>query len=219
MSGAHLLEQSILNNKGISSKQLKLCWYTHYIPCVTKFLIFCWGCGTPIAQTPNINHQYITEVRLCTSPDFLTTQVWWTTNFSKLKAGGEYYLPQHTRAVFDLAKRCINAIMFTKTPIPIILNVRYSIVDEAVRVSIDTHTGHFWSAVIAVHTLSVCWFRWFLYLDIDPHIWEAWMFCVWFDDSHSVLWYWLHRIIYIVSTWVHCPLRMIASQRLSNSYL
>jgi len=41
-------------------------------------------------------------------------------NIPQPKAGGDYNVPQHQKATFEVAKRSMEAIIFTKTPWPII---------------------------------------------------------------------------------------------------
>jgi len=47
------------------------------------------------------------------------------------QAGGDHNVPQHQKATFEVAKRCREAIVFTKTPWPIISDEKYSMVDKA----------------------------------------------------------------------------------------
>jgi hypothetical protein len=47
------------------------------------------------------------------------------------KAAGDNNIPQHKKATFEVAKRFKEAIIFEKTPWPIISDEVYSMVDEA----------------------------------------------------------------------------------------
>jgi len=47
------------------------------------------------------------------------------------EAGGDHNVPQHPYATFEVVKRFVEAIIFTKTPWPIISDEMYWIVDEA----------------------------------------------------------------------------------------
>ena len=51
--------------------------------------------------------------------------------------GGDYSVPQHQKATFQVAKRFMEAIVFTKTPWPIISDEKYSIVDAARKLAIE----------------------------------------------------------------------------------
>jgi hypothetical protein len=59
-------------------------------------------------------------------------------NVSQQKpGGGDHNIPQHHKAMFEVAKRFMEAIEFTKTPWPIISDEKYSMVDEAWRLAIE----------------------------------------------------------------------------------
>ena len=51
--------------------------------------------------------------------------------------GGGHNVPQHQTATFDVAKRFMEAIVFTKSPCPIISDEKYSMVDEAWQLAIE----------------------------------------------------------------------------------
>ena len=53
------------------------------------------------------------------------------------KASGDHNVPQHQKATFEVAKRFMEAIVFTKTPWPIISDEKYSMVDEAWKLAIE----------------------------------------------------------------------------------
>jgi len=50
---------------------------------------------------------------------------------SQPKVSGDHNIPQHHKATFEVAKLFVEAIIFTKTPWPIISDEKYSMVDEA----------------------------------------------------------------------------------------
>jgi hypothetical protein len=52
-------------------------------------------------------------------------------NVPQPKAGGEHNVPHHQKATFEVAKRFMETIVFTKIPWPIISDEKYSMVDEA----------------------------------------------------------------------------------------
>jgi len=55
------------------------------------------------------------------------------------KASAVQNVPQHQKATFDVAKRFMEAIVFTKTPWPIISDDKYSMVEEAWKLAIGAH--------------------------------------------------------------------------------
>jgi len=58
--------------------------------------------------------------------------------------------------MFELAKQFIEAIVFTKTPWPIISNEKYLMVDEAWQLAIEAHNRQQPLAGAPVGTLSIC---------------------------------------------------------------
>jgi len=72
------------------------------------------------------------------------------------KAGGDYNVPQHHKATFEIAKRFMDAIAFTKTPWPIISDVKYSMVDEALQLAIEAQDCKRALAGAPVGIPSVC---------------------------------------------------------------
>jgi hypothetical protein len=58
-------------------------------------------------------------------------------NVPQPKAGGDHNVPQHQKATFDVAKRVMEAIIFTKTPWPIISDEKYLMVDEGSELAIE----------------------------------------------------------------------------------
>jgi len=58
-------------------------------------------------------------------------------NVPQPKAGGDYNVWQHQMATFEVAKLFMEAIVFTKTPWPIISDEKYSMVDRAWKVAIE----------------------------------------------------------------------------------
>ena len=53
------------------------------------------------------------------------------------KAGGDHNIPQHQKATFEVAKQFMEAIVFTKTPWPIISDEMYSMVDKTWQLAIE----------------------------------------------------------------------------------
>ena len=57
-------------------------------------------------------------------------------NVPQPQAGRDHNLPEHQKETFEVAKRFMEAIVFTKTPWPIISDEKYSMVDEAWKLGI-----------------------------------------------------------------------------------
>jgi len=89
------------------------------------------------------------------------------------KAGGDHNVLQHQKATFEVVKRFMEAIVFTKTPWPSITDEKYSMVDEAWQLAIEAQD---WQRVLAgapVGTPSVCQLPGGSSLKIDPQTREA----------------------------------------------
>ena len=71
-------------------------------------------------------------------------------------ASGDHNVPQHQKATCELAKRFMEAIVFTKTPWPIISDEKYSMVDEAWKQAIEAQDRQWALAGAPVGTPSVC---------------------------------------------------------------
>ena len=72
------------------------------------------------------------------------------------KAGGDHNVPQHQKATFQVAKRFMEAIVYTKTPSPVISNEKYSMIDEAWQLAIEAQNRQQALADAPVRTLCVC---------------------------------------------------------------
>jgi len=77
-------------------------------------------------------------------------------NISQPNAGGDHNIPQHQNATFEVAKRFMEAIVFTKTPWPIISDGKYSMVDEAWKLAIEAQDRQRALAGAPVDTPAVC---------------------------------------------------------------
>jgi len=77
-------------------------------------------------------------------------------NVPQPKAGGDYKVLQHQKATFEVPKRFMEAIVFTKTPWPIISDEKYSMVDEAWKLAIEARDRQPALAGAPVATQSVC---------------------------------------------------------------
>jgi hypothetical protein len=87
--------------------------------------------------------------------------------------GGDHNVPQHQKATFEVAKRFMEAIVFTKTPWPIISDEKYSMVDEAWQLAIEAQDRQRPLAVAPVGAPSVCQLPGDPSLKIDPLTREA----------------------------------------------
>jgi hypothetical protein len=63
--------------------------------------------------------------------------------------GGDHNVPQHQKATFEVAKRFMEAILFTQTPWPIISDEKYSMVDKASQLAIEAQDRQ-WALVLGV---------------------------------------------------------------------
>jgi len=94
-------------------------------------------------------------------------------NVPQPKAGGDYNVSQHQMATFEVAKRFMEAIVFTKTPWPIISDEKYSMVDESWKLAIEAQDRQQALAGAPVGTPSVCQLPGDPSLKIDPQTREA----------------------------------------------
>jgi hypothetical protein len=58
-------------------------------------------------------------------------------NSPQPKASSDQHIAHHQKATFELVKRFMEAIVFTKTPWPIVSDVKYSMVEEAWKLAIE----------------------------------------------------------------------------------
>jgi hypothetical protein len=89
-------------------------------------------------------------------------------NVPQPKAGGDHNVPPHQKATFQVAKRFMEAIVFTKTPWPIISDEKYSMVDEAWTLAIEAQDRQCALAGAPVGTPSVYQLPGGPSLKIDP---------------------------------------------------
>jgi len=94
-------------------------------------------------------------------------------NLPQPKASSDRNIPQHQNATFDVAKRFMEAIVFTKTPWPIISDDKYSIVQEAWKLAIEAQHRQQALTDAPVGTPSVCQLPGGPSLKIDPQTREA----------------------------------------------
>jgi len=84
-------------------------------------------------------------------------------NIPQPKASSEQNVPQHQKATFEVAKRFMEAIVFTKTPWPILSDDKYSMVEEAWKLAIEAQNCQRALAgtppgTPSVHQQNVKWF-------------------------------------------------------------
>jgi len=94
-------------------------------------------------------------------------------NVAQPKAGGDHNVPQHQKATFEVAKRCMQTIVFTMTPWPINSDEKYSTVDVGWKLAIQALDRQRVSAGAPVGTPSVCQLPCRPSLKIDPQTREA----------------------------------------------
>jgi len=82
-------------------------------------------------------------------------------------SGGDHNVPQHKKATFEVVKRFMEAIVFTKTPWPIISDEKDSMVDEAWQLTIEAQDRQQALAGTPVGAPSVCQLPGGLSLKID----------------------------------------------------
>src|SRR5882757_5550138 len=87
--------------------------------------------------------------------------------------GGDHKVPQHQMATFEVAKRFMEAIIFTKTPWPIISDEKYSMVDEDWQLAIEAQDRQRALAGAPVGAPSVCQLPGGPSLKINPQTREA----------------------------------------------
>ena len=89
------------------------------------------------------------------------------------KASANQNVPQHQKATFEVAKRFMEAIVFMKTPRPIVSNDKYSMVEEAWKLAIEAQDRQRALAGAPPGTPSVCQLPSGPSLKIDPQTREA----------------------------------------------
>jgi len=95
-------------------------------------------------------------------------------NVSQQKpGGGDHNIPHHQKAIFEIAKRFMEAIVFTKTPWPIISDEKSSMVDVAWQLAIEAQDHQRPLAGALVGAPSVCQLPGGPSLKIDPQSREA----------------------------------------------
>jgi len=94
-------------------------------------------------------------------------------NVPQPKISGNHNIPQYQKATFEVVKRFMEAIVFTKTPWRIISDGNYSMVDEAWKLAIEAQHRQWALAGAAVGTPSVWQLPSGLSFKINPQTREA----------------------------------------------
>jgi len=94
-------------------------------------------------------------------------------NVPQPKAGGDHNVPQYQKATFEVAKWFMEAIVFTKTPGPILSADKYSISVEAWKLASEAQDHQRGVAGARVGALSVCQLTGGPSLKINLQTWEA----------------------------------------------
>jgi len=131
------------------------------------------GHSTTTAQTPTVNHQHITQVWCYTRPGLPISPGWWRPECSSTTGRWRSQRSSTPMATFEVAKRFMEAIIFTKTPWPMISDEKYSMVDKAWKLAIEAQDCQRALAGAPVGTPSVCQLPGGPSLEIDPQTWEA----------------------------------------------
>jgi hypothetical protein len=76
-------------------------------------------------------------------------------NVFQPNVSGDHNIPQHQKATFEVAKQFMEAIVFTKTPWPIISDRKYIMVDNARKLAIEAQECQWALAGAPVDVLSV----------------------------------------------------------------
>jgi len=107
------------------------------------------------------------------------------------KASSDQNVPQNQKATLEVAKRFMQAIVFTKNPWPIISDDKYSMVEEASKLVIEAHDGQQALAGAPVGTPSVWQFPGGLSLNIDPQTREGVSLEIWLMHLYQIDGSWL----------------------------
>jgi hypothetical protein len=94
-------------------------------------------------------------------------------NVPQPKASGDPNVSQHQKATFEVAKRFMEVIVFTKTPWPIISDEKYSMVEDAWKLAIAAQDCQRALAGAFVGTPSVCKLPSGPFLKINPQTRKA----------------------------------------------
>jgi len=152
--------------KGSAAKETGLCWYSnlrHPARAIAPLLL--------IRQKSTINT--LCESDVVPALGLPLPKAGGDKNLLPPKAGGDQNIPQHQAATFEVVKRFMEAIVFTKTDWPIISDGKYSMVDDARHLAIEVQDRQRALAGAPVGTPSVCQLPGGLSLKIDPHTREA----------------------------------------------
>jgi hypothetical protein len=102
------------------------------------------------------------------------------------KASADQNFPQHPKATFEVAKRYMEAIVFTKTPPPILSDDKYSMVKAAWKLTIEAQDRQRVLAGAPPVTPSVCPLPGGPSLKVDPPTREAVSFGFCFMNFYQI---------------------------------
>jgi len=94
-------------------------------------------------------------------------------NVPQPKVSADQNVPRHQKATCEVAKRFMEAIIFTKTPWPILSNIMYLMIEEAWKLAIEAQDHQRASGGAPVGTPSFCELPGSPSLKIDPQTREA----------------------------------------------
>jgi len=94
-------------------------------------------------------------------------------NIPQRKASADQDVCKHQKATFEVVKGFLEAIIFTKTPGPIISDVKYLMVEEACSLAIEPQDHQRALAGTPVGTPSVCQLPGRASVEIDLQPWES----------------------------------------------
>jgi len=94
-------------------------------------------------------------------------------NVPQPKASADQDVPQHQKDTFEVAKRFMGAIIFTKTPWPIFSNGKYLMFEEASKLAIQAQDRQRAFTGAPVRMPSICQLPGGPSLKIDPQTREA----------------------------------------------
>jgi hypothetical protein len=145
-----------MNYTGSTAKETKPCRYCHCPHFTSKSATFSRGHGTTIAQTQKSTVNILCESEFVPALALPLPKAGGVHSVPQPKAGGDNNVPQHQKATFEVVKRFMEAIVFTKTPWPIISDEKYTMVDQAWQLAIEAQDRQWALAGAPVGAPSEC---------------------------------------------------------------
>jgi hypothetical protein len=160
-----------MNYKGSTAEEPEPCRYCHCPRCTSK------STTSSRAKAPPLLKREKSVINITRESDVVPAlplpKARRDQNVPQPKAGGDHNIPQHQKATFEVAKQFMEAIIFTKTSCPNISDEKYSMVDEAWKLAIETQDHQRVLAGTPVGTPSVCQLPGCPSLKIHPQTREA----------------------------------------------